>query len=129
MSNDYGIERLSTELSNLGYSFERTTGNDKNTYIVFPSFEVPAGKFAGQVIGLALQVPPDYPNSVHSAIHVKANPQLYEPAQNIPNVRNVQASQLGPEWRYWSKNFNWNAETEKTARRLMAKVNTILEHA
>ncbi len=127
--SDYGPERLLAELIKLGYHVEKVTGSDGGIFVVLPSFEVPAGKFAGQIIGLGLYGTPDYPNSVHSSIHVKASPQLYEPTQNVPNVRNVQASALGSEWRYWSKNFNWPNETEKTARRLMARITTIFEHA
>ena len=125
----YGPDRLIEELTKLGYTVETATGNDKNIYAVLPNYEIVVGKFQGRIIDLGLQTAPDYPNTVHSAIHVKAVPQLYEPAENIQNVRNVQASQLGAEWRYWSKNFNWNAEKEKTARRLMARITTIFEHA
>ncbi len=65
--------------------------------------------------------------SVHAAIHIKADPQLYEHKDNIPTVRNVTASVLGPEWRYWSKNFCWNGE--KSARRLVSQINSIFENA
>lgn len=125
----YGADRLIEELTKLGYTVENVTGNDKNIYAVLRNYEIAVGKFQGRIIDLGLQTAADYPNSVHSAIHVKAAPQLYEPAENIQNVRNVQASQLGAEWRYWSKNFVWNAEKEKTARRLMARITTIFEHA
>jgi hypothetical protein len=128
MSN-FGAARMIEEFTKLGYSVKTVTGTDGNAYLVFPTFEIVAGKFAGQVIGLGIQVAADFPNSVHSAIHIKAEPQLYEPAQNIQNVRNVQASGIGQEWRYWSKNFNWNTESEKTARRLMTKITTAFEHA
>lgn len=127
--NAYGVDRFIEELTKLGYTVEKAAVNGAIVFAVLRSYEILVGKFQGRIIDLGLQAAPDYPNSVHSAIHVKATPQLYEPAENIQNVRNVQASQLGPEWRYWSKNFLWNAEKEKTARRLMAKVTTIFEHA
>ena len=125
----HGPDRFLNELRNLGYPTERVTANDGSIFAVLPKFEISVGKFAGKIIDLALQTTPDYPNSVHSSIHVKAEPQLYEPKDNIQNIRNVQPSALGAEWRYWSKNFNWNIESEKTARRLMAKITTIFEHA
>jgi hypothetical protein len=127
--SDYGDVRLIRELTTLGYSVERVVGQDGGTYVVFQEYEIPVGKFAGRVIGLGLLASADFPNSVHSAIHIKADPQLYETSENIPNIRNVQLSGLGPKWRYWSKNFNWNNENEKTARRLMTKITTIFEHA
>jgi len=127
--SEYGGDRLFDELTKFGYSPLKVTATNDAGFLVLPGFVVPSGKFGGRIIDLGLQTTSDYPNSVHSSIHVKAEPQLYEPNENVPNVRNVQASPLGPDWRYWSKNFNWSNEKEKTARRLMAKINTIFEHA
>lgn len=127
--NAYGADRLIEELLNLGYTPEKISFNGGVVFAVLRNYEILVGKFQGRVIDLGLQAAADFPNSVHSAIHVKAAPQLYEPAENVQNVRNVQGSQLGPEWRYWSKNFLWNTQTEKTARRLMAKITTIFENA
>jgi Prokaryotic E2 family E len=125
--SDFGPDRLVRELVLLGYQVE-TVNAGGSTFVVFPEFEVPAGQFIGRIIALGLQATPDYPNSVAAAIHVKATPQLL-PDGSVPNVRNVQPSVLGAEWRYWSKNFNWHAENEKTARRFMSKINTIFENA
>jgi hypothetical protein len=58
---------------------------------------------------------------------VRAEPQLYELTDSIPNVRNIQPSALGGEWRYWSKNFGWT--DERSARRLMSQVNTVFHDA
>jgi hypothetical protein len=126
--SDFGPDRLIREFEGLGYRVEKVTASNGNIFVVFPEFEVLAGQFIDRVIGLGLQTTPDYPNSVSAAIHVKAAPQLYE-CCNIANVRNVTASALGGDWRYWCKNFNWHLESDKTARRYMAKINTIFEHA
>jgi hypothetical protein len=126
--NDYGVERLLRELVGIGHPAEKVTAPGGNIFVVILRYEVPAGQFIGRIIDLGLQATPDFPNSVAAAIHVRAAPQLYE-CCNISNVRNVQASELGPEWRYWSKNFNWHLEQHKTARRYMAKVTTIFENA
>jgi hypothetical protein len=40
---------------------------------------------------------------------------------------NIIASPLGPEWRYWSHNFNWGGERERSAARLLFQVNAIFE--
>jgi hypothetical protein len=125
---EFGVNRLVQELEEIGFAIERIA-TPENQYVALREYEIIVGKFSGRKIDLALQATPDYPNSVHSSIHVKATPQLYETSENIEKVRNVQASPLGPEWRYWSKNFNWAAETKKDARRLMARITTIFEHA
>jgi hypothetical protein len=122
MNMTFGPDRLIEELGALSLKPEKVTVNPGGIFAVLPGFLIEAGIFQGRVVDLGLQCTPDYPRSVHSSVHVKASPQLYE-SQNIPNVRNIQASLLGPEWRYWSKNFNWKGERD--ARRLLSQINKI----
>ena len=77
---------------------------------------------------MALPAPPDYPRSAGASIHVRADPQLLE-YENVPNVRNIIQSPLGPGWRYWSHNFIWAGERERSAARLLAQINAIFERA
>jgi hypothetical protein len=116
----FGPDRFIEDLQALGLKVEKVEVQPGVIFAVAPEFLIEAGKFEGRVIGLGLQCTADFPRSVHSSIHVKAAPQLYE-MQNIPNVRNIQASPLGPEWRYWSKNFNWTSD--RNARQLISKIN------
>jgi hypothetical protein len=118
----FGPDRFIEDLQALGLKVEKVEVQPGVIFAVTPEFLIEAGKFEGRVIGLGLQCTADFPRSVHSSIHVKATPQLYD-TQNIPNVRNIQASLLGPEWRYWSKNFNWT--NERNARQLISKINRI----
>jgi hypothetical protein len=125
----YGPDRLIAELQCLGYVIAKRVLNESSVFALIADYEVPVGKFSGRVIELGLQATPDFPRSVHSAIHVRATPQLYEKADTVPNVRNIIDSPLGPEWRYWSNNFAWNDGQERNARRLMSQINTIFEYA
>lgn len=122
----YGEQRFIFELEQLGYTPELQSGTDNHKYVVLRNFEIAHGQFKGRVVDLAFMANSDFPRTVASSIHIKSSPHLYE-IQNIPNVRNVTNSSLGNEWRYWSNNFQW--ESEKNARRLMAQVNTIFERA
>ncbi len=125
---EYGSERLLGDLIALNFSAEKTTVNGTE-FIILPSYEISIGKFLGRVIDLGLQCTPDFPRSVHSSIHVKADPQLFEKTDTLANVRNINDSGLGQGWLYWSINFNWNSQNEKTARRLLSQLNTIFERA
>jgi hypothetical protein len=122
----YGSARLIADLEALGHTVEEKQIN-KNVFAVIPKYEITLGQFTGRIIDLGIQATPDFPRSVHAAIHVRAEPQLFE-TQHLPNVRNIVASQLGPDWRYWSHNFGW-AGQERSARRLMSQINTIFERA
>jgi len=123
----YGPERLIADLRALGFDVERVTASDGTIFAVIRNFKVPLGRFADRIIDLGIQATADFPRSVASAVHVRATPQLLDVQDTVPNVRNITASALGAEWRYWSKNFGWTGE--RTARRLMSQINGIFEHA
>lgn len=123
----FGPERLLSDVRNLGFEAEISKGRDNNSFVVIRGYEVLLGRFAGRIIDLGIMAPPDYPRSVASAIHIKANPQLLEKTDTVPNVRNITDSALGEEWRYWSKNFNWTGD--HSTRRLISQINTIFKDA
>lgn len=126
MSATYGPQRLIADLTALGYAAELVTANT-HQFAVIRGYEVMLGRFAGRIIDLGIQATPDFPNTVAAAIHVRASPHLYDLCDSVANVRNIQRSVLGSEWRYWSHNFGWG--TEKTTRRLMSQVNKIFQDA
>lgn len=127
MSEMYGPERLRGDLESLGYKATVMNGNDSQVYVIMLGFEVSSGRFAGCVIDLGVMGVANYPQGVAAAVHVRATPQLFEKTDTQAGVRNIQDSPLGPDWRYWSKNFNW--ESEKTTRRLISQINRIFEDA
>jgi len=123
----YGLPRLIEELSALGYQVQEVTASGGEKFAVISPFVVPGGRFAGRTIDLGLQGTADFPRTVASAIHVCAAPQLYDTGDSLPNVRNIQPSVLGAEWRYWSHNFGWQGE--RSARRLLSQINGIFLNA
>lgn len=123
----YGPDQLMHELKELGYEPELVKPKD-NLYVVIRNYEIELGKFSGSVIDLGIPATPNFPQSVGSSIHVRAAPQLYEKTDTLPNVRNIIDSELGNEWRYWSKNFNWKQKNQ-TARRLMAQISGVFKDA
>jgi hypothetical protein len=124
---DYGIDQFIKDFEALGYRPMVQKGNDNQIYAIFNGFEVPLGKFAGRIIDLGILVLSDYPRIVHSSIHVKANPQLYEKKDTVPGVRNIIDSGLGSDWRYWS--YAFKATAEDTALNLMSQINGIFKRA
>jgi hypothetical protein len=126
MSPLYGPERLLGDLRSLGHAVDLVNVGG-HTFAVIANYEVALGRFVGRRIDLGLQATPDFPNTVASAIHVRSNPHLYEVSDSLPNVRNIQQSTLGPDWRYWSHNFGWGSE--RSARRLLSQVNKIFQDA
>jgi hypothetical protein len=123
----YGLDRLVADLIAMGYPVTPTRVGDL-AFAVIGAYSVEFGRFAGRVIDLGVPAPPNYPLAVGSSIHVRATPQLLE-YENVPNVRNIIASPLGPEWRYWSHNFGWTTEVPRSTPRLMGQVRAIFERA
>lgn len=123
----FGPERLISELNELGYEAELVTGSDNQLYAVIRDYEIPLGKFVGKIIDLGFLATPNFPQSVGSSVHVRANPQLYEKTDTIPDVRNIIDSALGNKWRYWSKNFNWKQQHH--VKRLMAQIAGVFNDA
>jgi len=123
----YGLPQLIEELRALGYEVQDVTAPGGEKFAIVSPFVVPGGRFAGRTIEIGLQGTADYPRTVASAIHVRAAPQLYDTGDSVPNVRNIQPSVLGAEWRYWSHNFGWQGE--RSARRLLSQINAIFLNA
>jgi hypothetical protein len=123
----YGPPRLIEELRTLGYDVQEVKAPNGEKFAVVTSFTVPGGRFADRVIDLGIPATADFPRTAGSAIHVRATPQLYDTGDSMPNVRNIQPSPLGSEWRYWSHNFGWQGE--RSARHLMTQINGIFLHA
>ena len=109
----YGPEKLRLDLQGIGYASELVVGTDNVAYAILRNFIVPSGRFINRTIDLGIPAPNDYPRRVGASIHVKADPQLYDYKDTIPGVRNIIQSGLGPEWRYWS--FQFNCRPEETA--------------
>ena len=123
----YGSEYFVKEFTNLGYQPELVKGVDSQTYSVFRDFEIEIGRFSGRIIDLALIVLPDFPRMVHSSMHVRAKPQLFEKTDTLAGVRNILDSGMGPEWRYWS--YAFKTVPEDTAKHLMSQINGVFKRA
>jgi hypothetical protein len=126
MSSPYGPQRLLGDLQALGYPAELVNAGG-HQFAVVCGYEVVLGRFLGRRIDLGLQATADFPMTVATAIHVRSSPHLYDLGDTLPNVRNIQPSALGGDWRYWSHNFGWGSD--KTARRLMSQVNKVFQDA
>lgn len=121
----YGPARFLDEVVALGYAAQLVRVGDLD-FLVVNDYEVTLGRFSGRAIDLGLPATPDFPRSVGSSIHVRANPQLLD-YQCVPNVMNIIVSALGAEWRYWSHNFNWAGERDRSAARLFFQINGIFD--
>lgn len=117
-----GIERLLHDLSEMGFEEVGTRTKDGMGYAIISKFIIPAGKYVGRFIELAIPAPVNYPQSVGASMHVKADPILY-PIGNVPNVRNVIKSPLGDDWQYWS--YQFHVRPNNSTQELISQINEI----
>ena len=123
----FGGERLMKELSDDGYNVS-LVGSPQN-FVVIKEYEIESGKFQGRVVNLAFSTTPNYPQSIHPSIHVESNPLLFDSKDNQAQVRNIQPSLLGGNWRYWSINANWSTHNKQDASRLLSIVAGVFDNA
>ena len=77
---------------------------------VIISHDVATGRFAGQHIRLGFEVPPDFPRTPPHGPHfspclLPANPSVKTHPDRVHN------SNLGAEWRHWSRDFtHWRGK-------------------
>lgn len=120
-----GIVRLLEDLTTLGYTPEPIKDGSGVDYALISGFRIPAGKFEDRVIDLAIPAPFDYGRLVGSSMHLRSTPILMD-YQNIPGVRNIIASNLGAEWRYWS--FAFKFSPSDPTQYLITQIITILRN-
>ncbi|MFK5892071.1 MAG: hypothetical protein QM504_02500 [Pseudomonadota bacterium] len=123
-----GPQKLLEDLTNLGYEPELVSVASSNQYVIIRNYDIALGRFSKKIIDIGFLATPNFPKSVGSSIHVRSNPQLFEKADTVANIRNIIDSELGNEWLYWSKNFNWNQQ-QQTARRLMSQIAGVFKNA
>jgi len=120
-----GINRLLADLKLLGYNPEAIKDSTGLAYAHITSFAIPTGRFEGRVIDLAIPAPDDFGRMVGSSMHIRSEPVLID-YQNVPNIRNVIASNLGVDWRYWS--FAFKFSPADPTQYLLAQIITILKN-
>jgi hypothetical protein len=122
----FGIDRLMSELKDLGHNPEIVKDSSGLNYALLKGFIIPAGRFEGRAIDLAIPAPNDYGQVVGSSIHIRSTPILMD-TQNVAGVRNITASNLGPDWRYWS--FAFKFSPSDTTQYLFAQILSVLKNA
>lgn len=120
-----GPQELVDGLRELGCDARLLTA-EGHTFAVIDGYEVLCGRFQNRIIDLGFLAPTNYPDSIGAAMHVRATPQLFETHDTQKRVRNILQSQLGPDWRYWSRNFGPGPHKPS---RLLAKVNAVFRDA
>ena len=125
---NFGITRLIEDLHELGYNqTEPFSDGGGNAFALIKDFEVRASRFTGRKIDLAIPAPPDYGRLVGAAIHVRSTPPLLDTPDTVPGQKNITASALGPDWRYWSHQFTYYPED--TTMHLMLQINGVFKYA
>lgn len=90
---------LDAHLRSLGLTVELVNDPQGNTYTVARDVTIPTGSFAGRVCDIGLQRLPAVPYQVPAAIHIRP---VLVPMGSV----GTQASNLGPDWQYWSRRLD-----------------------
>lgn len=105
------------QLKVLGYSTQELSHG-----MISVKYIIPIGKNSGKTVELALQVPNDFPMNCPPGPHFRSTCILDWVEPN----KNIHASPLGSEWKYWSRPFpDWN-RTQKTVKSYFAHIKNLL---
>jgi hypothetical protein len=103
-----GPDEFFRQLGSLGFEFSQ-----RGQYAIF-KYCIPLGTMIGETITLALIATNDFPLTPPPGPHVS-------PRLGHPNGA-VHASDLGPDWEYWSRPFPGWPATDRTVKAYMAHV-------
>lgn len=110
------------QLQALGFKVQELVNN----FITF-EYEIPIGKFSGQVVSIAFQFDNGFPmNPPAGGPHFKPLLLPKTGGGGAHPFGAIHDSPLGHEWEYWSRPFkDWN-KTDKSARAYMAHIRNLL---
>lgn len=110
------------QLQALGYSVSQP-GAD----FVSIEFEIPIGRFAGQVVNVAFQVTDSFPMNPPPGPHFSPHLLPVTGGGGAHPFGAIHGSPLGVGWQYWSRPFanHWN-QTDRTARSYLAHIKNLL---
>ncbi|MET4804296.1 E2/UBC family protein [Bradyrhizobium sp. LB11.1] len=118
-----GVACFVAGLASLGYKPTIAPGKPEHVYF---DYEVPAGKFAGQLVRLGIIVPQDFPLTAPGGIHV--SPKFYpnqsggvHPTGGIHDSADFQSA-VGGDWQYWSRPYTGWSTAKKAVATYMSHV-------
>ncbi|MEM2159741.1 MAG: E2/UBC family protein [Candidatus Nitrosotenuis sp.] len=109
MSDDTSPQDFEELLKKMGIDYTKELLNGKIFFKV-QSYVVPQGKYAGKVIGVGFAIPTDFPTTAPYGIHVRTDHGFQESIDRSDNP-----SDLGPDWRFWSRQVSgWSPGTRNS---------------
>jgi hypothetical protein len=101
----------------VGLDVSAIVGSDNKSYTVFTGYTIVNGPLAGNKCDVAFERVNTVPYCFPAAIHTR--PAMV--AMNMQNGLRTQASNIGPEWQYWSRLLRH----EQTPRNVVAHIASI----
>lgn len=100
----------------LGYSVEKISGNDNKEYVVIKDYIIRTGRLEHRKCNVAFESVLAVPYVFPAAIHTNPTSLL----EDI-NVHGTQASPIGEDWRYWSRQL----DKQPTPKNIVVHIATI----
>lgn len=93
---------------------------------VLVEYEIPLGKFQGQVVTMGFQVQDSFPMTPPPGPHFKPLLLPITGGGGAHPFGAIHNSALGPDWEYWSRPFkDWN-RTDRSVRTYLAHIRNLL---
>ena len=124
-----GVERLMVDLRTVGQTVEGPFDSGNLRWLIVRSYPIPTGRFAGQVVNVAVPVPGDYPQTPPGGLYVNARlvPQAEMAGLHVHD--RPETAQLPGEWQYWSRPIQEGWPGTNGAKRIITHWNGVMSRA
>lgn len=106
-------------LEQKNFSFYSSDVEAGKVIFCIDSYRIQTGRYTGRTVAVGLPIPVDFPDAAPYGVHVGKNHGF---GGSIPREN---ASPLGPDWSFWSRQANWEAE-RRTPQHYMDQVDSWL---
>lgn len=125
-----GFDRFVDDFRSLGWTVDGPFESGGHHWAILRRFHVPAGRYMGQIIDVAIPAPGDFPATPPGGLYVSP---LLVPANEMAGLsvhdRAAETAGIPGSWQYWSRPVppgTW--QPTRAARRLINHWNAVMSN-
>jgi hypothetical protein len=100
-----GVDRFIDDMRAKGWTVIGPLASGDQQWAIIDEYSVPAGRFAGNLIRIALPIPPDFPATCPAGFYVSPKLIALPEMQSLAVHTRGETASLPGEWQYWSRKF------------------------
>lgn len=123
-----GVERLIADLRAINQVVEGPFDSGGFRWLIVPNYPIPAGRFLGEMVKIAVAVPNDYPQTPPGGFYIGAKLVPTGEMAGLHVHDRPETAQLPGDWQYWSRPISGGWQGENAARRIVKHWNAVMNN-